>query len=160
MLHVLRYVTSFIDGRVRLRHPALRQRHVVAEIQPRLLRINGIQSAEFNERSGSLLLYYDTAILSRDELIRQALPWADYLDACLKGHPATPPSGGGVGEHKPAFPLCGNICWRKAVNRGMLASLAVTAGSLALGSKKGHTVAGICFLAFAGVHVWRYRRSL
>ena len=160
MLHLLRYVTSFIDGRVRLRHPALHQHQVVAEIQPRILSIKGIQSAEFNERSGSLLLHYDIDVLSRDELIQQALPWASYLDECLKGHIATPPASGGSGERKPAFPLSGKICWRKAVNRGMLASLAVTVGSLALGGKQVHAVAGTVFLALVGVHGYRYRRTL
>ena len=160
MLHVLRYVTSFIDGRVRLRHPALRRHQVVAEIQPRILDIAGIRSAEFNERAGSLLLCYDSEILSRDDLIRQALPWASYLDGCLEGQPVLPPAGSPSGECKAAFPVHGKVCWRKMVNRGMLASLAVTAGSLVLGGKRVHVAAGAVFLVLAGMHAWRYRRSL
>lgn len=160
MLQLLRHVTSFIDGRVRLRHPALRQHHVVAQIEPRILSVKGIRSAEFNERSGSLLVQYDPSVLSRDDLIRQALPWASYLDACLEGHTATPPTGTKAGERKPASPLRGKSCWRKTVNRGMLASLAVTVGSLALGGKRIHTAAGALFLICAGLHGYRYRSQL
>ena len=160
MLQLLRHVTSFIDGRVRLRHPALYRHEVVAAIRPHVTAIRGVMSAEFNERAGSLLVLYDPALLSREELIRQALPWAQYLDGCLQGSPAAQPRRDRMGESEPASPRRGRNCWRKTVNRGMLATLAVTVGSLALGGKRVHTAAGTLFLVLSGLHAWRYRRSL
>lgn len=92
MLHLLRYVSSFMEGRVRLRHPALRQPAVVEEARPYLLHVGGITSVVFSVNTGSVLILYDTQQLSTDQLIRYALPWAAFLDARHKGLPSPVPS--------------------------------------------------------------------
>lgn len=158
MLHLLKYVTSFIDGRVRLRHPALRDAATVAEVRPRIEGLSGMRSAAFNVQTGSVLLQYDPAVLSREELIRQAAPWAEYLDAKARGRAAALPEERRLGERKRAFPagLCG---WRKVANRGMLACLLMALAGLAL-NKRVHVAAGAGFALLAGAHVIQRRKAL
>lgn len=92
MLSLLRYVSSFVEGRVRLRHPALRQAAIVAEAKPYLLTVGGITTATFSVQTGSVLILYDTKRLSTEQLIAYAMPWAAYLDARHRGLPAALPS--------------------------------------------------------------------
>ena len=47
-LRLLKYVTSFSDGRVRIRHPALRREAVAATAREKLAAIDGVLSVDFN----------------------------------------------------------------------------------------------------------------
>lgn len=92
MLSLMKYVSSFIDGRVRLRHPALRNANLVNEVRPVLSSVRGMRRVTFNVVTGSVLLEYDRNLLSRDELVSFAVPWAEYLDARAAGIQAEMPS--------------------------------------------------------------------
>ena len=59
-LHLLKYVRSFVDGRVRIRHPALHNEAVAALAEARMKAIAGVISVECNPVSGSVLLTYDS----------------------------------------------------------------------------------------------------
>ena len=55
-LRLLRYVRSFLDGRVRIRHPALQDREVVEIVRKHLSAVRGVRSLQFNPDSGSVLI--------------------------------------------------------------------------------------------------------
>lgn len=80
VLSFVRYVRSFIPGRVRVRHPALTRASVAEEAKERLLAMNGAQSVEINTETGSALILYDDKILSKDELIEKGIEWARWLN--------------------------------------------------------------------------------
>lgn len=90
-LRLLKYVTSFSDGRVRIRHPALRREAVAATVREKLAAIDGVLSVDFNTVSGSVLILYDSARLPKERLFTVGEAWADYLDAVQAGRPAHVP---------------------------------------------------------------------
>ena len=87
-LRLLKYVTSFSDGRVRIRHPALRREAVAAAAREKLAAIDGVLSVDFNTVSGSVLILYDSARLPKERLFAVGEAWADYLDTVQAGRPA------------------------------------------------------------------------
>ena len=90
-LHLLKYVRSFMDGRVRIRHPALLHDHVAHTAKTGMEAVPGVHAVECNTLSGSLLIHYDSSALPRERLFALGEAWARYLDAVLAGKPATPP---------------------------------------------------------------------
>lgn len=73
------HATSFIDGRVRLRHPALQGRDDLEEARRRVLARPGVRELTFNAATGSALLLYDAARLNRLEALTALLPLGAYL---------------------------------------------------------------------------------
>ena len=74
-LRLLKYVTSFSDGRVRIRHPALRREAVAATAREKLAAIDGVLSVDFNTVSGSVLILYDSARLPKERLVAVGEAW-------------------------------------------------------------------------------------
>ena len=73
-----KYVTSFIDGRVRLRHPSLKASETADMVADMMRSVDGVTDVHVNPVTGSLLLYYDTQVLSRSDLwdmARQGAAW-------------------------------------------------------------------------------------
>lgn len=66
-------ISSFIDGRVRLRHPLLKEQHRALAFCAPLLALEGIKSIDGNPRTGSALICYDTKQLSREQLMTELL---------------------------------------------------------------------------------------
>lgn len=85
-LRFIKYVRSFMDGRVRLRHPALQNHQVARLAQDGIAAIPGVLSVEVNPLSGSALLHYDHNRLNRDQLMQMGVAWAVWLDAARDGH--------------------------------------------------------------------------
>ena len=52
-------ITSFVDGRVRLRHPSLKRAEDAEQVRGFLASLPGILRVTVNSRTGSLLLEYD-----------------------------------------------------------------------------------------------------
>ena len=73
-LRFVKYVRSFMDGRVRVRHPALRDAAIAGKARAALLRGDGVRDIELNPLSGSALILYDSTRLSQDRLIEAGLP--------------------------------------------------------------------------------------
>ena len=90
-LLLLKYVKSFSDGRIRIRHPALHRTEVAVLAQEKLHAVNGITKVECNPASGSALILYDGKTLSKDRLIAIGKAWAAYLDAVQAGRHADIP---------------------------------------------------------------------
>ena len=51
-LRFVKYVRSFMDGRVRVRHPALRDAAIAGKARAALLRVDGVRDIELNPLSG------------------------------------------------------------------------------------------------------------
>ena len=83
-IHLLKYVRSFVDGRVRIRHPALRHEALVRLAREKMSAIAGVQSVEGNSVSGSILITYDSRAIPRERLFAIGEAWAQYLDAVNK----------------------------------------------------------------------------
>lgn len=85
-LRFIKYVRSFMDGRVRLRHPALQNERVARMTRDGIAAIPGVLSVEVNPLSGSALLLYDSNRLNKDQLMEMGVAWAVWLDAARDGH--------------------------------------------------------------------------
>ncbi len=91
-LRFVKYVRSFMDGRVRVRHPALRDAAIAGKARAALLRVDGVRDIELNPLSGSALILYDSTRLSQDRLIETGCRWADWLDKAARGQAGEMPS--------------------------------------------------------------------
>ena len=83
-LKFLKYVRSFTEGRVRLRHPALENPRIAALAQEALSGISGVDEASVNAQTGSALLLYDPARIDQKTLVEKGVLWARWLDDCLR----------------------------------------------------------------------------
>ena len=90
-IHLLRYVRSFVDGRVRIRHPALPHESVLRLAREKMEAINGVHAVEGNSVSGSILITYDSAAIPREKLFAIGEAWARYLDAVNAGKDSAVP---------------------------------------------------------------------
>lgn len=62
-------IVSFIEGRIRLRHPILTDESVVQQIASAMQGYTGIHHISNNLRTGSLLVEYDPTIISQADLL-------------------------------------------------------------------------------------------
>lgn len=79
---LLAHITSFADGRVRLRHPVLREAAVHVPLREELTRAGCFTGLTFNAKTGSLLLEYDPRRHSRADFLDAALPVGLLLARC------------------------------------------------------------------------------
>ncbi len=142
------HVKSLIDGRVRVRHPALRHEKNAAPLRELLGCLPGMNRITINPRTGSLLLEYDPSLLSREDLLSLAGHW-EPVDATEK--PARP-------RRKTSMFTRARII--RHTNRIMLLSLAASVGLAAMGRERGHIVAGGIFLLFNALHLHTFRKCL
>lgn len=156
-------ITSFVDGRVRLRHAALRRDGILPLIEGLLRGLDGVEAVTTNPRSGSLLLEYDPARLTRDDLLALLHSGESLLGAHMPETPCTAShtASGAAPEGSPpeGFSLSG-LCSRRTRNRCMLAALAGSA-LLGLWGRGGwHKAVSLVFLGLCAEHVYRYRGRL
>ena len=93
-LALLKYIKSFTDGRIRIRHPALHRQATADIAVQNMSAVPGIESVESNTVSGSLLILYDPGVLGKAELIPMGEAWAEYFNAVVAGVAAEPPRYG------------------------------------------------------------------
>lgn len=144
-------IVSFVEGRVRVRHPALKDAETMATIESMLADYPGVLQAVPNPVTGSLLVHYDPEQISTDDLKAAAA----MLEAQLG--PAT--SAAGVPGSSPGFSIPESFfnwlprkCETNLLNAGFsLCLLGLVA------SKKLHTVAGGAFAALTLFHALRRR---
>lgn len=65
-------IASFYDGRVRIRHTALKDPEFMATVQQMVGAQDGIIEMRANPRTGSLLVLYDPERISREQLLLAA----------------------------------------------------------------------------------------
>ena len=139
-------ITSFVDGRVRLRHPSLKRAEDAELVRGFLASLPGILRVTVNSRTGSLLLEYDPDQISREDLLALAGQWADFASA--QDEAAAP--------RKRRFDRARAI---RFTNRGMLATLGASLAFGLAGRERGHVVAGGLFLLFNLAHLYTYRKA-
>ncbi len=142
------FVTSFLDGRVRLRHPALKQPSNAEQVRGLLASLPGMLSVTANSRTGSLLLEYDPAQISREDLLELAGQWESFMREEARELSV------------PRKPRISRAAAMRFTNRGMLATLAASLAFGLAGRDRGHAVAGGLFLLFNIAHLYAYRKSL
>lgn len=180
-MSVLDYVTSFIDGRVRLRHPALKDAATAEFISGIVGSVEGITNVQTNPVTGSLLIFYDPAKLSREQLLELAeqgvafLPGADAetdggfgkAESCEdrdEGEaPGKPCALSRLAQKAPVDEVLQFITGRgatKFVNRTMLVALLASLAALPLGNRAIHSAAGGVMVGGVIQHLLAHRKSL
>ena len=134
-------VTSFMDGRVRLRHSALKDAAQAEQVRTLLASTPGMRNVAVNSRTGSLLLEYDPAQISREDLLSLAGQWEAYAQA---------EAGPKRIDHAAA----------RFVNRGMLATFAAALAFGFAGRGRVYVAAGGLFLLLNLVHLYTYRKRM
>ncbi len=144
------HIVSCIEGRIRLRHPALRDPENARLLRPILEGLPGMSTVAVNPRTGSLLLEYDPERLSMKDLLESA----SGLEAALSV-PEIRPGAGGKG-----VAVCAGVSGRRLLNRSMSALL-VASVALALGGRmRGHVLTGGLFVLLTALHMYGRRRLL
>ncbi|MCI5850739.1 MAG: hypothetical protein MR009_04185 [Sutterellaceae bacterium] len=153
-----KYVRSYVPGRIRVRHPALRDEEKARAAAKFLMELEGAVSVVPNPRVGSLLFTYDPEKITLGTLEGMA-------SFCL---PPEAPARNARAE-KNAFerldPLHAPKTVNRNVNRAMTAAFALVLLGLVPGTFPGkrlalHTAAGSAFTALLAWHLARYRRTL
>ena len=103
-------ITSFVDGRVRLRHPSLKRAEDAELVRGFLASLPGILRVTVNSRTGSLLLEYDPDQISREDLLALAGQWADFASAQDE---AAAPRKRRFDRARPSGSRTG-ACWRRS----------------------------------------------
>lgn len=172
-MSVLDCITSFVDGRVRLRHPALKEAATAELVTAVVSGVEGIVSVQANPVTGSLLIFYDPEKLSREQLLELAEQGAAFLpgmtDEAENADEATKSEGTAaramkaVKELAPVdelLQLLGGRGATKFVNRAMLVTLAASLAGLPLGNKLLHTAAGGAFVGGVLQHLLAHRKAI
>jgi hypothetical protein len=77
-------IASFYDGRVRIRHSALKDPENLKMFKDAVSGQEGIENIAANPRTGSLLITYDPEKISRDMLLDAAAALQEHLGAAAK----------------------------------------------------------------------------
>lgn len=163
------YITSFVEGRVRLRHAALRDspENTMAEtIHGLLSSMPGVLSVQINTRTGSLLMYYDPDVLEQDTLWAMLQQGDQWLDLTASDNQDTTPD---TAQKKssydprtdrpvPARESCRRR--RRIYNRVLLGSMVACLALAVSGPMRAHQIAGWLCAALNAGHLWQVRRGL
>ena len=158
-------ITSFIEGRVRIRDKALRDPAAMETVLSLVRAQDGIGEVTPNPRTGSVLVTYDPEKISREMLLQAAA----LLEAQLA--PAREKERAVV--KKPRFSLSSLLeCVGKGRGKGRLSPFSPVSESALMGglylltaatgftSRRMHIVLGLGFAAVAGMHLYDRRRCL
>lgn len=141
-------ITSFIDGRVRIRHAGLKSSEKMHEIVDLLVNYDGVRSVRPNQRTGSVLIHYDCAKISK-EMLSMA---ASMLEAQL-----TEPESEIELEKKPLVRLFRSQCNTEMVLLTLTLVTCVISGLNSSG--RVHLWVGGIFTSLALVHLYRRKDS-
>ena len=163
-------ITSFVDGRVRLRHPALKDRDTAELVCSVVGAVEGIASVQANPLTGSLLIYYDAEKLTREQLLELAEQGAAFIPGLNEEEaPAAETAEGEAAPRRacrvcaPVDELLGFLTRRsttKFIDRAMLVSLIASLAALPLGSRSVHAAAGGVFVSGVLQHLIAHRKAL
>ena len=172
-MSVIDCVTSFVDGRVRLRHPALKDKATAELVCTVVGGVDGISAVQANPVTGSLLIYYDAEKLTREQLLELAEQGAAFVPG-MNGEAAPADAAEGNAEQDgaprkacavkaPVDELLSFLTRRsttKFIDRAMLVSLIASLAALPLGSRTVHTAAGGVFVGGVLQHLLAHRKAL
>ena len=169
-MSVLDHITSFVDGRVRLRHPALKDAATAELVCSVVGAVDGITSVQSNPRTGSLLIFYDAEKLSREQLLELAEQGAAFMPGMNGEGAPTEAAERAEGEKRKPCKLCAPVdellgfltkrSTTRFIDRAMLVSLMASLVSLPLGNRTVHTAAGGVFVGGLLQHLLAHRKAL
>lgn len=136
------HFASSLPGRIRIRDKRLRNASLLTQLEDELRQMSALQHIEGNSVAGSIIIRYDPAKASQDDV-------ESTVDAKFEAF---------LASQAPVHAT------RKQLNRytkiGMLGSLGTSLALVAAGSKRGHAVAGGLFLAALALHLNTHRRQI
>ena len=163
-------ITSFVDGRVRLRHPALKDKATAELVCTVVGGVEGITVVQANPLTGSLLIYYDAEKLTREQLLELAEQGAAFIPGLNEEEAPSAETAEGEASPRKACKVCAPVDevlqlltgrgTTKFVNRAMLVSLIASLAALPLGSRAVHTAAGGVFVGGVLQHLIAHRKAL
>lgn len=141
-------IASCIEGRLRLRHPALTDSDLLRTLAEQVAAVPGITHVEGNPRTGSLLVTHDSSLATAD-LVAMAESYAASQAEALAAAPAKAPARG-----KP------NVARikRRTQKIGLATCLAGAMTTSLADAKAAHLVFGLGLAGFAAWHLAMYRR--
>jgi len=140
-------VVSATNGRVRVRHGALKGSSTAGEIRGKLLEMKGVLDVQINRRVGSLLVMYDKAKISLERILNKVAEVLHVDLAALKSRMSQ------------ANKALTGVKGRRYVKRGMLGALGTAMVAL-VWTERYHVVAGGVFLGLLGLHLYQNKRTL
>lgn len=152
-------IVSFIEGRIRLRNPLLRDANILQQITSLVQNQPGIRQIITNERTGSLLIEYDSTIISHEDLLAAR----QMFEAFLPQEETTEESQDIMDEDEAQVVqklqhILSQFQGAFKNDSGVLAVMLLTSAlSGYLGFKKWHTVIASGFVAFAARHFMNRR---
>lgn len=166
-------ITSFINGRVRLRDPRFKDEGVCASIEELLRDHPSVTSVKANPKTGGVLIEYDPETLSLEEA-RQALAaivpegaqWLEDYECAMGGCsvavdfegvnltlPPGPPHGFGFGGGRRLNPDAAEYL-------AMTGAFVVCTSSAFLRSKTLHVYSGLTLAGLTVQHIWKFRKRI
>ncbi len=153
------YIVSFIDGRVRLRHPILENTELGSEVSAFIRTIPGIEKVEHKALTGSLLIIYDPEQLHEEELTGLLAQGGEWLKENAPEHAVAQEQVEKGSCIHFTLPSLGKAERRMLLKRGLAISMITTVASLAISSRV-HVIAGGVLALLALQHAWQRRRAL
>jgi copper chaperone CopZ len=142
-------IASCIEGRIRLRHPALTDATLLRDVAEQVAALPGITGVEANPRTGSLLVTHDDSIATAD-LVAMAEQYAAGHAAAAAAVPAKLSRGrtkANVARIK-----------RRTQKIGLATCMAGAVATGLADTKAAHLVFGLGLAGFAAWHLTMYRR--
>lgn len=152
MVSISDCLVSFVDGRVRLRHPALKSAETSGMISAVVGGVDGVIEVRSNPVTGSLLIFYDTERLSREKLLELAEQGTALL-------PAEPECRRESLSRTCARALLSRRATR-LVDRALFVSLLCSLAGAATGMGAVHRITGAVFAVASLQHMAAHRKAL
>lgn len=140
-------IASIIDGRIRFRHRALKNEDRAVVVQESLHELKGVREVAINRRIGSLLVLFENAETSAEEVLKAIGKVLRINREWFKQ------------EVKKLDRVLSSPKTRRYIKRGMLAALG-TALLLALLADDYHPLGGAAFVTLLTMHLIQNRRTL
>jgi copper chaperone CopZ len=136
-------IVSAVAGRIRVRSNLLKSREFAQNVQRRAEGLSGVNEVRVNPSAGSIVVSYDASRADIETLESE-------LEAlCFRPQSALRPRNADLSRQL-----------NRATKIGMVTSLGTAVAMGFMGKKKAHIGFGTAFLALAGLHIWRNRRTL
>ena len=167
-------ITSFINGRVRLRDPRFKDEAACATIEETLRSHPCVTSVKANPKTGGVLIEYDPERLDLDQA-RQALAaivpegarWIDDYEAAMGwSQPEKQVDGGAVNINftlpSPGFRFAGGrrLSPEAAEYLAMTGAFVVCTSSAFLRSKNLHVYSGLTLAGLTVQHIYKFRKRI
>ncbi|CAK7008169.1 MAG: hypothetical protein DELT_00331 [Desulfovibrio sp.] len=143
-------ITSFFDGRVRIRHAALKDETAMTTVLALVAEQEGVVNVVPNTRTGSLLVEYDPEKISRETLLEAGMTLEKHLPVPKKAT-ARECVFTGFSRLPKLSPLEESL---------LLGGLYAATAATGFAGKRLHVALGVTFAILAGLHVYERRRCL